>query len=441
MSKPYVCIVGRPNVGKSTLFNQITGQRISIVEDTPGVTRDRIFAPANWQSHNFILIDTGGIDSKDNEDEIAKQMRLQAQIAIEMADVVIFMVDIKSGLLDLDKEIAQMLRKSKKNVIVCVNKVDNYLKHQNETYEFYELGFDKVFSVSSINKQGIGDLLDEVCSYFLEIDDTDDEEEIKIAIIGKPNAGKSSLVNRILGENRVIVSDVSGTTRDSIDTHLNINGQKYNFIDTAGIRRPSRIEPGIEKYSYLRTVSSIERADICIIMIDATCDITEGDAKIAGLAHDAKKGVILAVNKWDAVEKDDKTIYKFRDKIKEKFAYMDYANIVFISALTGQRVDSIFDLIDKTYENMNLRISTGILNEIILKATAMQQPPQDKGKRLKIFYANQVSVKPPTFVFFVNDETLFHFSYRRYLENQLRENFDFSGTPISLIARNKKDVE
>ena len=441
MSKPYVCIVGRPNVGKSTLFNQITGQRISIVEDTPGVTRDRIFAPANWQSHNFILIDTGGIDSKDNEDEIAKQMRLQAQIAIEMADVVIFMVDIKSGLLDLDKEIAQMLRKSKKNVIVCVNKVDNYLKHQNETYEFYELGFDKVFSVSSINKQGIGDLLDEVCSYFSEIDNTDDEEEIKIAIIGKPNAGKSSLVNRILGENRVIVSDVSGTTRDSIDTHLNINGQKYNFIDTAGIRRPSRIEPGIEKYSYLRTVSSIERADICIIMIDATCDITEGDAKIAGLAHDAKKGVILAVNKWDAVEKDDKTIYKFRDKIKEKFAYMDYANIVFISALTGQRVDSIFDLIDKTYENMNLRISTGILNEIILKATAMQQPPQDKGKRLKIFYANQVSVKPPTFVFFVNDETLFHFSYRRYLENQLRENFDFSGTPISLIARNKKDGE
>ena len=441
MSKPYVCIVGRPNVGKSTLFNQITGQRISIVEDTPGVTRDRIFAPANWQSHNFILIDTGGIDSKDNEDEIAKQMRLQAQIAIEMADVVIFMVDIKSGLLDLDKEIAQMLRKSKKNVIVCVNKVDNYLKHQNETYEFYELGFDKVFSVSSINKQGIGDLLDEVCSYFSEIDNADDEEEIKIAIIGKPNAGKSSLVNRILGENRVIVSDVSGTTRDSIDTHLNINGQKYNFIDTAGIRRPSRIEPGIEKYSYLRTVSSIERADICIIMIDATCDITEGDAKIAGLAHDAKKGVILAVNKWDAVEKDDKTIYKFRDKIKEKFAYMDYANIVFISALTGQRVDSIFDLIDKTYENMNLRISTGILNEIILKATAMQQPPQDKGKRLKIFYANQVSVKPPTFVFFVNDETLFHFSYRRYLENQLRENFDFSGTPISLIARNKKDGE
>lgn len=441
MSKPYVCIVGRPNVGKSTLFNQITGQRISIVEDTPGVTRDRIFAPANWQSHNFILIDTGGIDSKDNEDEIAKQMRLQAQIAIEMADVVIFMVDIKSGLLDLDKEIAQMLRKSKKNVIVCVNKVDNYLKHQNETYEFYELGFDKVFSVSSINKQGIGDLLDEVCSYFSDIEDDDDEEEIKIAIIGKPNAGKSSLVNRILGENRVIVSDVSGTTRDSIDTHLNINGQKYNFIDTAGIRRPSRIEPGIEKYSYLRTVSSIERADICIIMIDATCDITEGDAKIAGLAHDAKKGVILAVNKWDAVEKDDKTIYKFRDKIKEKFAYMDYANIVFISALTGQRVDSIFDLIDKTYENMNLRISTGILNEIILKATAMQQPPQDKGKRLKIFYANQVSVKPPTFVFFVNDETLFHFSYRRYLENQLRENFDFSGTPISLIARNKKDGE
>ena len=441
MSKPYVCIVGRPNVGKSTLFNQITGQRISIVEDTPGVTRDRIFAPANWQNHNFILIDTGGIDSKDNEDEIAKQMRLQAQIAIDMADVVIFMVDIKSGLLDLDKEIAQMLRKSKKNVIVCVNKVDNYLKHQNETYEFYELGFDKVFSVSSINKQGIGDLLDEVCSHFSDIEDDEDEEEIKIAIIGKPNAGKSSLVNRILGENRVIVSNVSGTTRDSIDTHLTINGKKYNFIDTAGIRRPSRIEPGIEKYSYLRTVSSIERADICIIMIDATCDITEGDAKIAGLAHEAKKGVILAVNKWDAVEKDDKTIYKFRDKIKEKFAYMDYANIVFISALTGQRVDNIFELINQTFENMNLRISTGTLNEIILKATAMQQPPQDKGKRLKIFYANQVSVKPPTFVFFVNDETLFHFSYRRYLENQLRENFDFSGTPISLIARNKKDGE
>ena len=441
MSKPYVCIVGRPNVGKSTLFNQITGQRISIVEDTPGVTRDRIFAPANWQNHNFILIDTGGIDSKDNEDEIAKQMRLQAQIAIDMADVVIFMVDIKSGLLDLDKEIAQMLRKSKKNVIVCVNKVDNYLKHQNETYEFYELGFDKVFSVSSINKQGIGDLLDEVCSYFSDIEDDEDEEEIKIAIIGKPNAGKSSLVNRILGENRVIVSNVSGTTRDSIDTHLTINGKKYNFIDTAGIRRPSRIEPGIEKYSYLRTVSSIERADICIIMIDATCDITEGDAKIAGLAHEAKKGVILAVNKWDAVEKDDKTIYKFRDKIKEKFAYMEYANIVFISALTGQRVDNIFELINQTFENMNLRISTGTLNEIILKATAMQQPPQDKGKRLKIFYANQVSVKPPTFVFFVNDETLFHFSYRRYLENQLRENFDFSGTPISLIARNKKDGE
>jgi GTP-binding protein len=441
MSKPYVCIVGRPNVGKSTLFNQITGQRISIVEDTPGVTRDRIFAPANWQNHNFILIDTGGIDSKDNEDEIAKQMRLQAQIAIDMADVVIFMVDIKSGLLDLDKEIAQMLRKSKKNVIVCVNKVDNYLKHQNETYEFYELGFDKVFSVSSINKQGIGDLLDEVCSYFSDIEDDEDEEEIKIAIIGKPNAGKSSLVNRILGENRVIVSNVSGTTRDSIDTHLTINGRKFNFIDTAGIRRPSRIEPGIEKYSYLRTVSSIERADICIIMIDATCDITEGDAKIAGLAHEAKKGVILAVNKWDAVEKDDKTIYKFRDKIKEKFAYMEYANIVFISALTGQRVDNIFELINQTFENMNLRISTGTLNEIILKATAMQQPPQDKGKRLKIFYANQVSVKPPTFVFFVNDETLFHFSYRRYLENQLRENFDFSGTPISLIARNKKDGE
>ncbi len=441
MAKPYVCIVGRPNVGKSTLFNQITGQRISIVEDTPGVTRDRIFASANWQNHNFMLIDTGGIDSKDNEDEIAKQMRLQAQIAIDMADVVIFMVDIKSGLLDLDKEIAQMLRKTGKNVIVCVNKVDNFLKHQNEVYEFYELGFDKVFSVSSINKQGIGDLLDEVCSYFKEIEEDEEDEAIKVAIIGKPNAGKSSLVNRILGENRVIVSDVSGTTRDAIDTHITINGRKYIFIDTAGIRRPSRIEAGIEKYSFLRTVSSIDRADICIIMIDATCDITEGDAKIAGLAHEAKKGVILAINKWDAIEKDDKTIYRYRDKIKEKFAYMDYANIVFISALTGQRVDNIFELIDQTYENMNLRISTGVLNEIILKATAMQQPPQDKGKRLKIFYANQVSVRPPTFVFFVNDETLFHFSYRRYLENQLRENFNFSGTPINLIARNKKDSD
>ncbi len=441
MSKPYVCIVGRPNVGKSTLFNQITGQRISIVEDTPGVTRDRIFASAEWQNHNFMLIDTGGIDSEKNEDEIAKQMRLQAQIAIDMADVVIFMVDIKSGLLDLDKEIAQILRKSKKNVIVCVNKVDNYLKHQNETYEFYELGFDKVFAVSSINKQGIGDLLDEVCSYFKDSDAYEEDDSIKITIIGKPNAGKSSLVNKILGENRVIVSDVSGTTRDSIDTQIDINGKKYVFIDTAGIRRPSRIEPGIEKYSFLRTVSSIDRADICIVMIDATSDITEGDARIAGLAHEAKKGVIIAVNKWDAVEKDDKTIYRFRDKIKEKFAYMDYANIVFISALTGQRVNDLFKLIDQTYENMNMRVSTGTLNEIILRATAAQQPPQDKGKRLKIYYANQVAVKPPTFVFFVNDETIFHFSYRRYLENQLRENFNFSGTPINLIARNKKDQD
>lgn len=441
MSKPYVCIVGRPNVGKSTLFNQITGQRISIVEDTPGVTRDRIFADANWQGYNFMLIDTGGIDSSDKEDEISKQMRLQAQIAIDMADVVIFMVDIKSGLLDLDKEIAQMLRKTKKNVIICVNKVDNYLKHQNEVYEFYELGFDKVFPVSSINKQGLGDLLDEVCSHFSEIENVEEDDDIKVAIIGKPNAGKSSLVNKILGENRVIVSDVSGTTRDSIDTKLEIEGRKYTFIDTAGIRRPSRIEPGIEKYSFLRTVSSIDRADICIIMIDATCDITEGDAKIAGLAHEAKKGIILAVNKWDAIEKDDKTIYKFRDKIKEKFAYMDYANMVFISALTGQRVNDLFKLIDQTYENMNMRISTGTLNEIILRATAAQQPPQDKGKRLKIYYANQVAVKPPTFVFFVNDETIFHFSYRRYLENQLRENFNFSGTPISLIARNKKEQD
>ena len=364
MSKPYVCIVGRPNVGKSTLFNQITGQRISIVEDTPGVTRDRIFAAANWQSYNFMLIDTGGIDSSDKEDEISKQMRLQAQIAIDMADVVIFMVDIKSGLLDLDKEIAQMLRKTKKNVIICVNKVDNYLKHQNEVYEFYELGFDKVFPVSSINKQGIGDLLDEVCSHFSEIENVEEDDDIKVAIIGKPNAGKSSLVNKILGQNRVIVSDVSGTTRASIDTKLEIYGRKYTFIDTAGIRRPSRIEPGIEKYSFLRTVSSIDRADICIIMIDATCDITEGDAKIAGLAHEAKKGIILAVNKWDAIEKDDKTIYKFRDKIKEKFAYMDYANMVFISALTGQRVNELFHLIDQTYENMNMRVSTGTLNKI-----------------------------------------------------------------------------
>ena len=441
MSKPIVAVVGRPNVGKSTLFNALAGENISIVKDTPGVTRDRIYADVTWLNHNFTLIDTGGIEP-DSGDIILSQMREQAQIAIDTADVIIFITDVKQGLVDSDGKVADMLRRSKKPVVLCVNKVDSYQKFIADVYEFYNLGIGDPMPISAANRQGIGDMLDEVVKHFPEGSDEEEEDERpKIAIVGKPNVGKSSIINKLTGENRVIVSDIAGTTRDAIDTDIVYNGREYVFIDTAGLRRKNKIKEELERYSIIRTVSAVERADVVLMVIDATEGVTEQDAKIAGIAHDRGKGIIIVVNKWDAIEKNDKTIYEFQNKIKETLAYMPYAEMVFVSAVTGQRLPKLFETIDMVIENQTLRIATGVLNEIITEAVALQQPPSDKGKRLKIYYTTQVSVKPPTFVIFVNDKQLMHFSYTRYLENKIRDTFGFKGTSLKFIIRERKENE
>ena len=439
MSKPIVAVVGRPNVGKSTLFNALAGENISIVKDTPGVTRDRIYADVTWLDRNFTLIDTGGIEP-DSGDIILSQMREQAQIAIDTADVIIFMTDVKQGLVDSDGKVADMLRRSKKPVVLCVNKVDSYQKFIADVYEFYNLGIGDPMPISAANRQGIGDMLDEVIKYFPESNGEEEEDERpKIAIVGKPNVGKSSIINKLTGENRVIVSDIAGTTRDAIDTDIVYNGKEYVFIDTAGLRRKNKIKEELERYSIIRTVTAVERADVVLMVIDATEGITEQDAKIAGIAHDRGKGIVIVVNKWDAIEKNDKTIYEFQNKIKETLAYMPYAEMVFVSAVTGQRLPKLFETIDMVIENQTLRIATGVLNEIITEAVALQQPPSDKGKRLKIYYTTQVSVKPPTFVIFVNDKQLMHFSYTRYLENKIRDTFGFKGTSLKFIIRERKE--
>ena len=439
MSKPIVAIVGRPNVGKSTLFNALAGENISIVKDTPGVTRDRIYADISWLNYNFTLIDTGGIEP-DSGDVILSRMREQAQIAIETADVIIFLVDVRQGLVDADFQVADMLRRSQKPVVLAVNKADNYEKFLPDTYEFYNLGLGDPHPVSANSKLGFGDLLEEVVeSWRPKALEEEEDERPQIAIIGKPNAGKSSIINKMLGEERVIVSDVAGTTRDAIDTVIQKNGKEYVFIDTAGLRRKNKIKEDLERYSVIRTVSAVERCDVAVLVIDATEGITEQDAKIAGIAHERGKGMIIAVNKWDLVEKDDKTIYKFTNKIREVLAYMSYAELVFISAKTGQRFPKIFDMLDAVIENHAMRVQTGVLNEILTEAVAMKQPPSDKGKRLKLYYMTQVSVKPPTFVVFINDRQLMHFSYTRYIENQIRNTFGFRGTPIHIIARERKE--
>ena len=439
MSKPIVAIVGRPNVGKSTLFNVLAGEKISIVQNTPGVTRDRIYADINWLDYNFTLIDTGGIEPE-SDNIILKSMREQAEIAIETADVILFMTDVRQGMVDDDAKVADMLRRSKKPIVLVVNKVDSFEKFMPDVYEFYNLGLGDPHPISGSSRLGIGDMLDEVVSHFNESakDDTEDERP-RIAIIGKPNVGKSSIINKLLGEDRVIVSDIAGTTRDAVDTEIVRNGREYVFIDTAGLRRKSKIKEDIERYSIIRTVSAVERCNVAVLVIDATEGITDQDAKIAGIAHDRGKGMIIAVNKWDAIEKNDKTIYKFTEEIRNKLSYMPYAELLFISAQTGQRLPKLFETIDAVIENHSLRIATGVLNEIMSEAVAMQQPPSDKGKRLKLYYITQVSVKPPTFVIFVNDKELMHFSYTLYIENRIRESFGFRGTPLKFIIRERKE--
>ncbi|MCR5233216.1 MAG: ribosome biogenesis GTPase Der [Lachnospiraceae bacterium] len=437
MSKPIVAVVGRPNVGKSTLFNALAGERISIVKDTPGITRDRIYADVSWLDHDFTLIDTGGIEPE-SKDIILSQMREQAQIAIDTADVIIFMVDVKQGLVDSDSKVADMLRRSKKPVVLAVNKVDDIRKYGNDIYEFYNLGIGEPYGISSANRMGLGDMLDVVVSYFPEGSEEEEEDDRpRIAIVGKPNVGKSSIINKLLGEDRVIVSDIAGTTRDAVDTPVVHNGREYVFIDTAGLRRKNKVKEELEHFMVVRTVGAVERADVAVLVIDAVEGITEQEAKIAGIAHDSGKAVIIAVNKWDAIEKDDKTVYEYEKKIRNTLSYMPYAEIVFISAKTGQRLQKLFDVIDMVVENHSMRIQTGVLNEIMSEAVAMQQPPADKGKRLKLFYMTQVSVKPPTFVIFVNDKELMHFSYTRYIENQIREAFGFRGTPLKFIIRER----
>ena len=439
--KPVVAIVGRPNVGKSTLFNVLAGERISIVKDTPGVTRDRIYADCSWLDKNFTLIDTGGIEP-DSKDIILSPMREQAEIAIETADVIILIVDVRQGMVDSDAKVADMLRRSRKPVVLAVNKVDSFEKFGNDIYEFYNLGIGDPMPISAASRLGLGDLLDEVVKYFPEHDGEDEEDDRpRIAIVGKPNVGKSSIVNRLLGENRVIVSDVAGTTRDAIDTEIVYNGTEYVFIDTAGLRRKNKIKEELERYSIIRTVTAVERADVVLVVIDATEGVTEQDAKIAGIAHERGKGVIVVVNKWDAIEKNDKTIYEYTKQIKNTLSYMPYAEYIFISAATGLRVNKLYELIDMVRENQNLRVATGVLNEILSEAVALQQPPSDKGKRLKIYYMTQVSVKPPTFVVFVNDKELMHFSYTRYLENKVREAFGFRGTSLKFIIRERKEKD
>lgn len=439
MSKPVVAVVGRPNVGKSTLFNALAGERISIVKDTPGVTRDRIYADVEWLNHSFTMVDTGGIEP-DSKDVILAQMREQAEIAIAAADVIIFMTDVHQGLVDADAKVADMLRRSHKPVILVVNKVDSFQKYMADVYEFYNLGIGDPMPISAASRLGLGDMLEEVVKHF---PDTSKEEEEdtrpKVAIIGKPNVGKSSLVNKLAGESRVIVSDIAGTTRDAIDTVVKYNGKEYIFIDTAGLRRKNKIKEEIERYSIIRAVTAVERADVVILVIDATEGVTEQDAKIAGIAHERGKGIIIAVNKWDAIEKDDKTIYKHTNKIREILSFMSYAEIMFISAKTGQRLSKMYEMIDMVLENNAMRVATGVLNEIMTEAVAMQQPPSDKGKRLRLYYITQVAVKPPTFVIFVNDKELMHFSYTRYLENRIRDTFGFKGTALKFIIRERKE--
>ncbi|MDD6340372.1 MAG: ribosome biogenesis GTPase Der [Butyrivibrio sp.] len=441
MSKPIVAIVGRPNVGKSTLFNALAGGQISIVKDTPGVTRDRIYADVNWLNYNFTLIDTGGIEP-DSKDIILSQMREQAEIAIATADVIMFMTDVRQGLVDSDSKVADMLRRSGKPVVLVVNKVDNFDKMMADVYEFYNLGIGEPYPISSVGKLGLGDMLDEVVKYFsVDENEEEDDERPRVAIIGKPNVGKSSIINRLSGENRVIVSDIAGTTRDAIDTEIKYNDREYVFIDTAGLRRKNKIKEEIERYSIIRAVSAVERADVVLMVIDATEGVTEQDAKIAGIAHERGKGIIIVVNKWDAIEKNDKTIYEHTRRIKDVLSFMPYAEIMFVSALSGQRLVKLYDMIDMVVENQNLRIQTGVLNEILTEAVALQQPPSDKGRRLKIFYMTQVSVKPPTFVLFVNDKELMHFSYTRYIENKIREAFGFRGTSLKFIIRERSEKE
>ena len=439
MSKPIIAIVGRPNVGKSTLFNALAGEKISIVKDTPGVTRDRIYADVTWLNYHFTLIDTGGIEP-DSGDLLLSHMRGQAEIAMETADVIIFLTDVRQGLVDADYQVADMLRRSGKPIVLAVNKVDNYEKFVLDTYEFYNLGLGTPFPVSANSKIGFGDLLDEVLVHCNPQDaDEKEDERPRVAIIGKPNAGKSSLINKLLGEDRLIVSDIAGTTRDAIDTTVKRNGKEYVFIDTAGLRKKARVKEDIERYSVIRTVAAVERCDVAILIIDAEEGITEQDAKIAGIAHERGKGMIIAVNKWDAIEKDNNTVKKHTEKIRQILSFMPYAEILFISAKSGQRLNKIFEMIDVVIENNSMRVATGVLNEIVTEAVAMQQPPTDKGKRLKIYYVTQVAVKPPTFVVFVNDKNLMHFSYTRYLENRIRETFGFRGTALKFITRERKE--
>ena len=441
MSKPVVAVVGRPNVGKSTLFNVLAGERISIVKDTPGVTRDRIYAEVSWLDKAFTLIDTGGIEP-DSSDIILSQMREQAQIAIDTADVIIFITDFRQGLQDADSKVADMLRRSGKPVVLVVNKVDNFEKFMPDVYEFYNLGIGDPIPVSAASRLGIGDMLDVVVSYFPEHTAGEEEDDRpRIAIVGKPNVGKSSIVNKLLGEPRVIVSDVAGTTRDAIDTEIVHNGKEYVFIDTAGLRRKNKIKEELERYSIIRTVTAVERADVVLMVIDAVEGVTEQDAKIAGIAHERGKGIIIVVNKWDAIEKNNRTMREYEQEVRRVLSFMPYAEIMYVSALTGQRLVKLYDMIDMVIENQTMRVATGVLNEIMAEAVAMQQPPSDKGKRLKLYYITQVSVKPPTFVIFVNDKELMHFSYTRYLENKIREAFGFRGTSLKFFIRERKEKD
>ena len=439
MSKPVVAIVGRPNVGKSTLFNALAGEMISIVKDTPGVTRDRIYADVTWLDKEFTMIDTGGIEP-DSKDIILSQMREQAQIAIDTADVIIFITDVKQGLVDADSKVADMLRRSGKPVVLVVNKVDNFDKYMADVYEFYNLGIGDPVPISAASRLGLGDMLDIVAENFpVGSAQAEDDDRPRVAIVGKPNVGKSSIINKLLGENRVIVSDIAGTTRDAIDTEILHNGKEYIFIDTAGLRRKNKIKEELERYSIIRTVTAVERADVVLMVIDATEGVTEQDAKIAGIAHERGKGVIIVVNKWDAIEKNDRTMREYESDIRQVLSYMPYAEIMYVSAATGQRLNRLYDMIDMVIENQTLRIATGVLNEIMTEAVAMQQPPSDKGKRLKLYYITQVAVKPPTFVIFVNDKELMHFSYTRYLENKIREAFGFRGTSLKFFIRERKE--
>ena len=441
MSKPVVAIVGRPNVGKSTLFNVLAGEMISIVKDTPGVTRDRIYADVSWLDKEFTMIDTGGIEP-DSREVILSQMREQAHIAIDTADVIVFITDVKQGLQDSDSKVADMLRRSGKPIVLVVNKVDNFDKYMADVYEFYNLGIGDPIPISAASRLGLGDMLDVVISHFPEgAGEEEEDERPRIAIVGKPNVGKSSIINKLLGENRVIVSNIAGTTRDAIDTAIKHNDKEYVFIDTAGLRRKNKIKEELERYSIIRTVTAVERADVVLMVIDATEGVTEQDAKIAGIAHERGKGVIIVVNKWDAIEKNDKTMREYENKIRQVLSYMPYAEIMYVSAMTGQRLNKLYDMIDMVIENQTLRVATGVLNEIMTEAVAMQQPPSDKGKRLKLYYITQVAVKPPSFVIFVNDKQLMHFSYTRYLENKIREAFGFRGTSLKFFIRERKEKD